>query len=136
MRRVGHRRVCPHRRGDHGRFRQHRVSCSGPARIFHMYLNAVRTLRCQRDRHRYQLLVQDIEGAVFEQLCIKSPESLHHIRRILIELLELSEISHIKHVSDSFSVLLYSASDPKGCGERVWLYVSGVTLQTHGNRKI
>jgi hypothetical protein len=69
-----------------------------------MYLNAVRTLRCQRDRHSDQLLVQDIDGTGFEQRLMKSPVGLHHVRCILVELLHPSEILHIKHVSDSFSV--------------------------------
>jgi hypothetical protein len=39
-----------------------------------MQLNAVWALRRQRNGDRHQLLVQDIDGAVFERLFIKSPE--------------------------------------------------------------
>jgi hypothetical protein len=105
VRRVGDRRVCPHCCGDYGRFRQHCVICSSLTRRFHMQLNTVRTLRCQRDGYRDQLLVQDINGTGFERLLIKRPEGFHRIWYILIELLEPSEILHIKHVSDSILVL-------------------------------
>jgi hypothetical protein len=40
-----------------------------------MQLNAVRTLRCQRDRHRHQLLVQDIDGTGFERLLSKAQKA-------------------------------------------------------------
>jgi hypothetical protein len=60
VRRVGDRRACPHCRGDYGCFRQHRVICAGLTRCFHMQLNAVRTLRCQRNSYRHQLLCRTI----------------------------------------------------------------------------
>jgi hypothetical protein len=62
-------------------------------------------LRRQRNGHRHQLLVQDVDGTLFERLFVKSPKGLHRFGCIFIKLLEPSEVLHIKHVVTPFLVL-------------------------------
>jgi hypothetical protein len=50
-----------------------------------MQLNAVWALRSQRNGHSHQLLVQDVNGTVFERFFVKSPKGFHRFRCILIE---------------------------------------------------
>src|SRR5258708_23838993 len=83
-----------------------------------MQLNAVWALRSQRNGHSHQVLVQDINGTVFERLFVKSPKGFHRFRCILVELLQPSEIFHIKHVGDSILVLNKALPTIRG-GERV-----------------
>jgi hypothetical protein len=51
-----------------------------------MQVNAIWALCRERNGHRHQLLVQDIDGAVFERLCVKRPKGLHRFRCVFIEL--------------------------------------------------
>src|SRR5271170_5402541 len=81
-----------------------------------MQLNAVRTLRCQRNGHRHQLLVQDIDCALFERFFIEGPKGLHCFRCVCIELLQPSEVLHIKHVANSISVLCKASPRIRGTG--------------------
>ena len=105
VRRVRDRRARAHRGRDYRCFRQHRVICAGLTGCSYMQLNAIWALRSQRNGHSHQLLVQDINGTVFERLLVKSPKGFHRFRCILIELLQPSEIFHIKHLVDSILVL-------------------------------
>src|SRR5260370_15781319 len=81
-----------------------------------MKLDAVGALRLQRKGYRHQLLVQVIDGAVFDRLFVKSQKGFHRFRCILIELLQPSEIFHIKHVGDSILVLGKALPTMRGMG--------------------
>src|ERR1700744_2096120 len=68
MRCVRDRCACPHSSCDDRSFGKHCVICASLARCLYMQLNTVWALRRQRNSHRHQLLVQHIDGAVFERL--------------------------------------------------------------------
>jgi len=137
VRRVSDRRARAHRGRDYRRFRQHRVICAGLTGCSYMQLNAVWALRSQRNGNRHQLLVQDINGTIFERLFVKSPKGFHRFRCILIELLEPSEIFHIKHVVTPFWVLVrrFRRSEVWGARLVIRLRASIVTPQNARERQ-
>src|SRR5260370_19200902 len=77
---------------------------------------AIGILGSQRNGHSHQLLVQDINGTVFERLFVKSPKGFNGFRFILIEPLQRSEIFHIKHLGDSILVLGKALPTMRGMG--------------------
>jgi len=88
---MGNRRTRAHRGGDQGGFRQLRVGGTRVTGRLVVQLDAIGTLRGQRDRDGDQLLLLYRQCPSGKHRLIEGPKGLHAVGRIFVQFLQAIE---------------------------------------------